>query len=137
MPQNNRFPQGNGPPIVGMNGGTYNHRNNYPNQLNAGSNGLKLDSQKSDEDTPVENINGISGPAPSVAPVELYNGSTPSEDLQQQSLPQQSQPYANITNQAYPAAPSPNTGLYSTGPPQQYMVDTNMIGEFCLSFFVA
>lgn len=116
----------------------YHHRNPYTQQNGAvngsATNGIIVDgppSQISGETSP---INGIAAATAGVGAVDLYS-TNGGDDLQQgppaAQQAAQAQVYTNLNNTtSYPAAPSPNTGIYSTG---QYMVDTgvqNMIGEY-------
>lgn len=106
MQTNNRFA---GPP--GMQAGSYHHRSPYQQQANA--NGAQLNQI----DGSGAHMNGDAG-SPNTINVDLYG----SDELQQQQPPptaaQQPAP-SPYNSTAYPAAPSPNTGLYSG----QYMVD--------------
>lgn len=138
MQQNNRFQAGGGPPPGALQTATFHHRNPYPQQQNGGAlngaNGIMVDGQAthiSGETSPINGIN-VAAATAGVAAVDLYS-TNGAEDLQQaqSAQPAQAQAYTNLNSTTtYPAAPSPNAGLYSAG---QYMVDAgvqNMIGKY-------
>lgn len=140
MQQNNRFQAGNS---VGnnMQHGNYHHRNPYVQQQNGGvngsANGIIVDVSAPQINGDTSPINGIAAATAGVAAVELY-GATGDDLAQTPQASQQNaqaQVYSNLNStNAYPAAPSPNPGLYSAG---QYMVDTgvqNMMGKFFILF---
>lgn len=132
---NNRFQSGGGPPGA-MQQANYHHRNPYTQQQNgavngSAGNGIIVEGPPSQISGDTSPINGIAAATAGVGAVDLYS-TNGADDLQQgpPAAQQAAQVYTNLNNTtAYPAAPSPNTGIYSTG---QYMVDAgvqNMIGE--------
>lgn len=117
-----------------MQAANFHHRNPYQQQNGvvngATANGIIVDGQPQQISGETSPINGIAAATAGVGAVDLY-GTNGSDDLQQgaQQQPGQAQTYTNLNyTTAYPAAPSPNTGL-SSG---QYMVDAgvqNIIGK--------
>lgn len=123
---NHRFQQGNDPNINnGVARGTY-QQNHIVNA--SGNPDLSIDSHIKpviiNKDLPV--IDGISTIALPTTAGELF----PIPNANESFHPHQT--YANInTPRNYPAAPSPNTNRYSSGPPHQYIMDAsvqNLIG---------
>lgn len=130
---NHRFQQGNDPNINnGVPRGAY-QQNHIINT--SGNTDLSIDSHIKpviiNKDVPV--IDGISTIALPTTSVSVTAGELfPIPNANESFHPHQ-QTYANINApRNYPAAPSPNTNRYSSGPPHQYIMDAsvqNLIGK--------
>lgn len=110
-----------------MQQGNYHHRNPYSQQQNGNAaNGIIVDVAQSQLGNDTASMNGIASATAGVAAVDLYSGNNADDLTQAQpngQQPTQAQVYTNLNSTTtYPAAASPNAGIYSG----QYMVDANV-----------